>query len=193
MRLTHFRRYAMNRPVSQIAHVLLCVAVIASISVVGCDNPPANRPATAADARTGSGTMYDLVTQAMVDYIIRHVDRPFDIKVGTNAIVDIDSDTPGTIVGAIECSLKENGIQVSKLFFLTFENKVAPARATTKDDLVCLLVNADGKVLWRDEDYWSGIPTDAQPKCGAVDTDGPPFMAKMLLKFKELKEQRRHP
>lgn len=65
-----------------------------------------------------------------------------------------------------------------------FENTQAPSFAANKEDLSCLLINADGKVLYRDDDYWNRLPEDVQEKSGAIDGNGPPFIATTMIKLK---------
>jgi hypothetical protein len=63
---------------------------------------------------------------------------------------------------------------------LVFENGRSHQLAEISDDLICLLVNVEGKVLERDDEFWREFPLQKQRESGAVAADGPPWIAKIL-------------
>lgn len=128
--------------------------------------------------------MFELVHREAIRRVMHHIDRPFDAKF-EQASLFINPDDPSLAFAIFYGSYRENGVVVRKLFLVMFENDSPSAYATQSEELACLLVNAGGKVLERDESYWSTLPEDAQQQAGAVDTDGPPFAASMYLELGE--------
>jgi hypothetical protein len=127
--------------------------------------------------------MFSLVSEQAVYHVLRNVDRPFETEVEKPIIyVPDDECTIANVV--VYCALKKNNRTEKRLFFVMFENTQAPSFAANKEDLSCLLVNADGKVLYRDDDYWNRLPEDVQEKSGAIDGNGPPFIATTMIKLK---------
>lgn len=127
--------------------------------------------------------MFLLASEEAAHYVLRNVDRPFDATL-EKPVVYIQPDDNTIAHIAVYCTLKDAGQVVRRLFFVVLENTKSPESATKKEDFSCLLVNSDGKVLSRDNDYWNALPLDAQQKAGAIDTNGPPFIATSLLKLR---------
>ncbi len=120
-------------------------------------------------------------------YILKHVDRPFEAKL-VKPLVHIPPEDRAIATVVAYCEESKSTGVARRLFLVIIENNASPARPKDKSDLSCLLVNADGKVLEKDSDYWDSLPRDAQEGSGAVDTKGPPFLAQTILKLSPITE-----
>lgn len=170
-------------------YALFAIAQIALTPILaGCvDQTPVAPDVGNQESKTSDpeDAMFALVSEEAVYHVLRNVDRPFDAKF-EKPVIHILPDDPTIANVAVYCTFTENNRTVKRLFFIMFENTRSPEFATNKEDLACLLINADGKVLDRDDDYWSGLPQGAQQQSGAIDGDGPPFIPTTMLKFKDL-------
>lgn len=130
-------------------------------------------------------TMFSLASEQALYHVLRNVDRPFE-KTFEKPVVYIPPDDNAIANIAVYGTSDENSSTAKQLFFVIFENLKTPSFAAKKEDLACLLVNVDGKVLYRDDDYWNGLPQDVQKESGAIDGDGPPLMATTIFRVNEL-------
>ncbi len=155
---------------------------------IGCFEQHSAAPTTTSgnsDFASPEDAMFALVSQEAVYHVLRNVDRPLDTEF-TKPVIHIPPDDPTIANVAVYCTFTENSRKVKRLFFVMFENNKSPEFASKKEDLNCLLVNADGRVLDRDDEYWSGLPQEAQQQSGAVDGEAPPFIARTMLEIKGL-------
>jgi len=169
-----------------------CLPVFLFISVcilcVGCveqDSAVTTMTSENSDFANPEDEMFTLVSEEAVYQVLRNVDRPLETEF-EKPLVNIPPEDPTIAYVAVYCTFMEKGLKKKLLFFIMFENIRSPGLALTKKDLTCLLVNAGGKVLDRDEEYWSGVPEDLQVQSGAVDGDTPPFIARTMLDFSRL-------
>ena len=90
---------------------------------------------------------------------------------------------------AMYCTHKINGRQTRSLFYVVLDNNVYPRFATKSDELKCVLVNRDGKVVFKDDDYWEGDTQEELLEAGAADSNGPPFAATALFEMAKIRKQ----
>ena len=90
-------------------------------------------------------------------------------------------DDPTIANVAVYCTFTEHDRKARRLFFLMFENAKSPEYARNKDDLTCLLINADGKVIHRDDDYWNGLPQKCNSNRGRLTVMGRHSLRKRCL------------
>lgn len=162
---------------------LLCLALLFSCG--GCETRQGSqtvREATLAEPlQSAEDVMFDLVSKECVYYALKNVDRPFEAKVEPVGMY-IDPSDPSVANATLYVTYGENGKSVRRLFLVMLENTKAPAYAVEKGDLTCLLVNCDGNVLQRDDEFFDGMDDEALEQTGAKQTDGPPFLAEMISK-----------
>lgn len=159
-------------------------AVAQNPSLAWTDQPSISESEPRKLTQVTEDAMFTLVTRDAIACVMRHVDRPFEAEFG-KPLTTIDPDDPTIAYVCVQCNYQESGKRVSKLFFVVFENGRSPERAEISDDLICLLVNSDGKVLERDNAYWSELPIETQRSSGALNTNGPPWIAQTILKLNE--------
>jgi len=130
--------------------------------------------------------MHKLVTTEATLHVLKNVDRPFDAKLEPGCIW-IDPEDPILAHFVMYCTHAIDGVPTRSLFFTTFHNDVYPSFASNASDIRCVVVNRDGTVVFRDDEYYSGDTEEELKQAGAADTDGPPEVAVGLLRMAELR------
>ncbi|MCS7469964.1 hypothetical protein NZK35_25210 [Stieleria sp. ICT_E10.1] len=130
--------------------------------------------------------MHELISKESVFHVLKNVDRPFETQLEPGSIW-IDPNDPILAHCVMYCTHAMNGTQTRSLFFTTFHNDAYPNFASTAADVRCVVVNRDGTVVFRDDDYFRDDTHEQLVKAGAADTDGPPEVAVGLLKMAELR------
>ena len=124
--------------------------------------------------------MYNLAAEAAIEKVQENVDLSRDYRLET-PLVFIGEDVPEIANVAVVCTLDQRPAVNRQIFWLVFSNRASPRFATSTGDLNCLLVNAHGVVLEREDEYWKQFSQDVLRHAGAIDTDGPPMSAAVLL------------
>ena len=158
----------------------------------GC-SPNTSKSESAPDSALASEPqMHDLVAMEATVQVLKNVDRPFEATVEPGGVW-IDPTDPSIAQCVMYCTHSHDGKEMRSLFLVVFVNKCLPNFATEESDLTCVLVNRDGTVLDRDQEFWDGYSPDELAQFGAVDTDGPPFLATGLLKMSEFHRRTQSP
>lgn len=164
--------------------------------VLGCEQgarpSSGNTNGTVAKAVATEDDMHKLVSKESTFHVLKNVDRPFDTKLEPGSIW-IDPNDPILAHCVMYCTHAMNGVPTRSLFFTTFHNDAHPDFASTASDIRCVVVNRDGTVVFRDDEYWAGDSHEELIQAGAADTNGPPEVATGLLRMAELRAKYMEP
>ena len=161
-------------------------------TICGCDqSPPDAGKQQSSSLPTQIATesqMHEVASKQCIFHVLKNVDRPFDAKLEPGCIY-INPTDPVFAQCVMYCTHEVDGKQTRSLFFVTLDNNVYPKFAAKPDELHCVLVNRDGKVVFKDNDYWEGDTQEELLQAGAADSDGPPLIATGLLEMAELRKK----
>ena len=164
------------------------LAVLLLLTINGCDSGTLpNRP-IASSPIANESDMHNLASNECMIHVLKSVDRPFDATPEVGSIW-IDPEDPVLAQCVMHCTHDVDGSAVRSLFLVTFDNQAYPGFADVVDELHCVLVNCDGKVIFKDEEYWEGDTHEELLEAGAADSDSPPFIAIGILEMAALRKK----
>lgn len=164
------------------------LAALILLLLCGCD--VATRPSQI-DASSPPATesdMHNLASKECLIQVLKNVDRPFDAKPEAGSIW-INPEDPVLAQCVTHCTHSVSASEVRSLFLVTFDNQAYPDFADTVDELRCVLVNRDGKVIFKDDRYWEGDTHEESLQAGAADSDTSPMIATDILEMAELRKR----